>query len=306
MSFDGSKIARSIYEGLDHRDFESATEHVSDGALLLDVATGDVYRGKPGYLEFIRGWATAFPDLRCKILEVGAAGEQAFVEYELEGTHTGPLLTPGGHIPATGMEVQLQVCDILQLDGEKITSIRSYFDTTTLLRQLGLVTRTPLHPPDRRAPLELYAQALDTNAPERHKAIVHRFIESVYNRQDPAAAADTCGRDYLWHGGQLGEAHGIASYQKVLTSFFIAFPDFGVEIHDTIAEKDRVVVRFSMQGTHLGHFHGVAPSFRQVSGGGTSTYRITENRIVEEWWQGDLLLLLRQPSTAPSTVHRPS
>ena len=68
------------------------------------------------------------------------------------------------------------------------------------------------------------------------------------------------------------------------------------------AEGDRVAVRYSMSGTHLGEFQGVAPTLKRVSGTGINSYRFEESRIVEEWWQGDILVLLQQMDAAPSSI----
>jgi NTE family protein len=291
---------QSLYRALKLRDFAGAGELVDDAVILLNVATGDVHRGRSGLLEYARGWSTAFPDLTLELVKVESAGNRVLVEYERRGTHTGPLVTPRGHVPPTGMEMQVRFCDVLQLDDGLVTHVRSYFDTLTLLRQLGLTSGSPLHAPDRRAGLDLYAHPTDSGAPQRHKGIVHRFLSDVINRQDPAAVADTCAKNFVWHGGALGDWRGLKAYQGVLVSFFTAFPDFQLEALETIAEGDRVVVRYTMTGTHLGEFQGIAPTRKRVAGGGTNTYRIEENRIVEEWWQGDLLVLMQQMDAAPS------
>jgi predicted ester cyclase len=199
------------------------------------------------------------------------------------------------------MEVQVRFCDVVEVSEGKIALVRSYFDSVTLLRQLGIIGSTPLHAPDRRAALDLYAQPLESN-PQRNKAIVQRFVQDVFNRQDPKAAADTCSVAFEWHGGSLGETRGLTAYQHVLSALFLAFPDLQIDVLDCVGDGDRVMMRFGMRGTHLGEFQGVAPTFRSVSGGGTSTYRLENGRIVEEWWQGDILVLLQQMDAAPSTV----
>lgn len=295
-------LARAMYEALGTRDFEKAAEQVTPDVLVLNVATGDLYRGHKGFLEFYRGWGAAFPDLRRELAKYIVEEDRLSVEYEALGTHTGPLVTPRGHIPPTAMDVQLRFCDVLEARDGRLAHIRSYFDSVSLLRQLGLLAGTPIHAPERRAPLELYAQPVQGHAPLRHKVIVQRYMQDVFNRQNPAAALDTCARQYVWHGGSLGEARGLPAYQQVLATFFAAFPDLQIEVLDTLAEGDRVVVRFSMSGTHLGEFQGIAPTFKRVTGGGTNTYRLEDSRIVEEWWQGDMLVLLQQMDAAPATV----
>lgn len=305
MSFGGnSELARKIYDALSEHAYERAAGHADESVVVRNVAAGDTYSGRQGFIEYFRGWAAAFPDLVREDLNICGGDSGAVVEYRFEGTHTGPLLTPRDHIPATGMDVQVRFCDVLEIEHGRVVEVRSYFDSVSLLRQLGLAAGTVLHAPDRRAPLELYAQPVDSNAPQRNKAIVHRFIQEVFNRQNASAVVDSCLQEYRWHGGTLGESRGLQAYQGVLTSFFIALPDLELQVLDTIAEGDRVVIRFSMSGTHLGPFQGISPTQKRVVGGGTTTYRIADGRIAEEWWQGDLDLLLRRLDATPSSLRQ--
>jgi predicted ester cyclase len=292
--------ARLLYESRATHEHERAAEQLAEDAILLDVASGDLYRGRSGFLEYVRGWNSALPDLRIQMLDIAALGGRAVAEYEISGSHTGTLVTPRGHIPPTGADVQIRFCDVLEFRDGRCVHLRSYFDSATLLRQMGLITATPLHAPDRRPSLELYAHSVDQHAPQRNKAIVRRFLQNVFNRQDPAAAADTCHREFAWHGGSLGESRGLGPFQEVLSALFFAFPDLQVEVLDAIAEGDRVVVRYALSGTHRGEFRGIEPTGRRIMGGGTSTYRMEDSRIVEEWWQPDLLALLRQMDAVPS------
>lgn len=302
MSSAGEDIVHRLYRSLEVGDLEAAAEQVADEVVVSNIATGDEYVGKAGYLEMVRSWRGAIPDLSYEAIHLSVGRRRAVAEFEISGTHTRPFVTPRGHLPPTGMEVVLRFCEVLDLDNDQITGIRSYFDSHSLLRQFGLADGTPLHAPDRRAALDLYAQPIEQHEPQRNKAVVQRFIEDVLNHQNPAAASHSCARNYIWHGGSLGDAHGLPAYQHVLAAFLHAFPDLHLEILDKIAEGDRVAVRFSMTGTHLGEFQGIKPTFKRIRGGGTNTYRFENQRIVEEWWQGDMLMMLQQMDAAPSTV----
>lgn len=302
MDTGDAAVAGALYAALEKHDYDGAAKSFAEDALVLNVATGDVYRGREGFLEYARGWSAAFPGLRFQAVLVSPAEGRTTVEYEIAGGHGGPLTTPRGHIPPTGMEAQVRFCDVLEIHAGQVTHLRSYFDSMTLLRQLGLVQGSPIHAPERRAPLELYVQPVDAHAPQWNKAIVHRFLQEVFNRRNPGAAADTCGRNYLWYGGPLGTAKGIQAYEHVLGILFGAFPDLTLEPLDTVAEDDRVVVRFAIAGTHLGEFQGIAPTARRISCEGTNTYRIEGNRIVEEWWQADMLGILQQIEAVPTTI----
>ena len=47
--------------------------------------------------------------------------------------------SPGGDIPATGKSVTLELCDVFKIEDGKIKSLRSYFDSASLLMQLGVM-----------------------------------------------------------------------------------------------------------------------------------------------------------------------
>ena len=52
---------------------------------------------------------------------------------------TGPLQTPAGTIPATGKTLQLRFAEVFEMRDGKIKTTRAYWDTATLMRQLGLM-----------------------------------------------------------------------------------------------------------------------------------------------------------------------
>lgn len=300
-----SEELRQVYEAYASRAFDRASRHFSEEAQIINHATGDHLVGRDGYLHQTGAWAAAFPDLQVEILSCEVSERVAAVQYALRGTHTGPFITSTGFLPPTQAHVDLRLCDLIELRDGQITRLSTYFDCAGMLRQMGLLPHSPLHVEDRRAPLELYATEVDTAAQQRHKAIVHRFMEEVMNQQDLAAAASLCAPDVVWHGGELGEAHDLSSFQNRLRSIFYSFPDLTVETHDVIAENDRVAVRVTLRGTQLGHFRGIPPTGRKVTSSGMNTFRIVANRIVEEWWQHDLLGLLKQldaVSTTPASA----
>ena len=144
-------VARIVYEAYETREFEKVAEWIADEAEITNVATGDRFVGKHGFLQHARGWAAALPDLRIEIGRVAAAGDTAVVEYSLKGTHTGAMVSPGGFVPPTWSQVEIRLCDAVTLRDGKVVRIASYFDSGTMLRQMGLLPNSPLHAQERRA-----------------------------------------------------------------------------------------------------------------------------------------------------------
>jgi heme-degrading monooxygenase HmoA/ketosteroid isomerase-like protein len=83
-------------------------------------------------------WQQAFPDNQLETLAIHADDRGGVHEFRATGTHTGTLRGPAGEIPATGRTVRMNVCDVYECDGGKITSVHLYFDQAELLSQLGL------------------------------------------------------------------------------------------------------------------------------------------------------------------------
>lgn len=111
------------------------------------------------------------------------------------------------------------------------------------------------------------------------RAIVERFIDDVMNGGRPASASD------LVYSKPLG--------QRVAT-LRAAFPDLHVRIVRILADGPLVAVHLVATGTHLGPFHGAAPTGRSWSSTCTAIYEIDERGIVDFWLNWDTLDMLEQ------------
>jgi hypothetical protein len=75
--------------------------------------------------------------------------------------------------------------------------------------------------------------------------------------------------------------------------------DAHITQEDMIGEGDKVAKRWTFHATHKGSFLGIAPTDKRVEFTGTETYRIVNDRIVELWWNWDVLSLMRQLGAIP-------
>ncbi|GIG62329.1 hypothetical protein Lfu02_67010 [Longispora fulva] len=103
------------------------------------VAPGVSLRGP----EQIAGWTQvfydAFPDISHPISATVTAGDSVAVELHTVGTHTGPLVGPQGTVPPTGRPLDLRVANVITRAGDRIASLRIYYDHVEFLTQLGLM-----------------------------------------------------------------------------------------------------------------------------------------------------------------------
>ena len=72
-------------------------------------------------------------------MDVVESGDALAGEVRMTGTHTAPMVTPNGPIPATGKTITLEVCDFARFANGKVVSFHSYFDQLSIMAQLGLL-----------------------------------------------------------------------------------------------------------------------------------------------------------------------
>jgi len=136
---DSVEIARKLYEHWNAREFDRVAELMAADGEIVIVGSDTRFRGPEGSLEFSRMWADGFPDGKVTIERTVVSGDTVVVELTGRGTHTGTLRGPAGDIPATGRSVTLQLCDVHDIRDGKIRRVSSYFDSASLLQQLGVM-----------------------------------------------------------------------------------------------------------------------------------------------------------------------
>ena len=122
------------------KDWEGVRTAMVPGCVLDEVGTQRKIRGVNGVIGAFQGWAKAFPDSKATINSAVASGNTVVLEVTWRGTHVGPLQTPGGEIAATGKKFEVRACQVVEIAKDKVKVMHHYFDMTTLLRQLGIVS----------------------------------------------------------------------------------------------------------------------------------------------------------------------
>jgi steroid delta-isomerase-like uncharacterized protein len=137
---DNAMLARAAYGAFNERDFDRAAALVAEDLELINVATGETFRGPEGFRQYMQGWASAFSDASTEITNLSAGDDFAVVEFVGQGTHDGPLKGPAGEIPPTGRRVEIRFCEVHEIWDGKIVRSRTYFDLATMMGQLGLMS----------------------------------------------------------------------------------------------------------------------------------------------------------------------
>ena len=113
------------------------------------------------------------------------------------------------------------------------------------------------------------------------------------------ALAEVYAEDIVLHEPDE-DVRGVEGLKQFVSMIRSAIPDLHITLEDDIAEGDKVVSRWSAQGTHQGELMGIAPTGNQVMITGITIHRIKEGKIVEEWENWDALGLMQQIGAVPS------
>lgn len=138
---------------------------------------------------------------------------------------------------------------------------------------------------------------------EENKELAHRFHMEVFQAGRLEVADEILSRDFAWHGAFAPpqEPCGPEGVKQVARAVIGAFPDRQIVHHDVIAEGDKVLIRWSMSGTHRGDLMGIAPTGRAMTLTGFDHFRIAGGKIVEMWQEADRLSMLQQLGVLPSS-----
>jgi steroid delta-isomerase-like uncharacterized protein len=131
------KIAQGMVEAFNAGDFEKSTAPMADNGVYNELGTQRRIAGRNDVMAALKGWKEAMPDVKGTVTNSFASGSKAVLEITWEGTHTGPLETPGGTIPASGKRQKTPSTWVFDFDGERVKESRHYFDMLTFLQQIG-------------------------------------------------------------------------------------------------------------------------------------------------------------------------
>jgi len=99
------------------------------------VPTGEVHDGEEAVRAYFAASRGAFPDQRNELKSLRHTDDAVITEFDLLGTHLGPLRG----IPPTGKTFRCPMTAFFLFESDRIVCERVYFDSATILRQLGLV-----------------------------------------------------------------------------------------------------------------------------------------------------------------------
>ena len=132
---------------------------------------------------------------------------------------------------------------------------------------------------------------------EQNKQIALRFAKDGWGTMPNWEKVwdESMSANVVYHfNSSLEPIVGLEANKEFNVTLFQGFPDIKQTIQDIITEKDKVVYRSTMEGTHTGEFLGIPPTGKSARINDFTLLRISNDRIVEWWYECNLLELMKQ------------
>jgi steroid delta-isomerase-like uncharacterized protein len=97
------------------------------------MATGQIFDGADEVMGYYLTTRTAFPDQRHENARFHVADDAVIVEFDLLGTNLGEFYG----LPPTGKSFRVPIIAVFFFEGERIINERIYFDSASLVSQIG-------------------------------------------------------------------------------------------------------------------------------------------------------------------------
>jgi steroid delta-isomerase-like uncharacterized protein len=139
-----------------------------------------------------------------------------------------------------------------------------------------------------------------------NKAVVRRYYDEVLNQRRVELLDELAVENYVEHDPFPGQGNGRADLKARVLLLLGAFNPLRFTIDDVIAEGDRVVVRWTNQGTQSGSFMGIPATGGDFSIAGVDIHMLRDGRLAEHWHVVDMLSQLQQLGLIPAPSGAPA
>ena len=125
------------------------------------------------------------------------------------------------------------------------------------------------------------------------RGLGRRWFEQVWNEGRREAIAEMLAPDGVIHDGGI-DSVGPEGFYPFFDRMHAAFSDLRVRVEDTIADGDKICVRWSCTAEHTGDGLGIAPTGVTIHVTGISILRVADDKLVEGWQNWDMLGMMEQ------------
>jgi steroid delta-isomerase-like uncharacterized protein len=237
-----------------------------------------------------------FPDFKIGVSKVFVKNDVLAQEWVITGTHAGEF---NGAKP-TNKTIGVRVASVLTFTPEGlIKTERRYWDTSTLLSQLGLMT-APARPVAAR-PSGEPEWYVAKGTPEEDKLVeVAKAIGGAFERKAEAEFLSALSENVSWSNViQPKDIRGKASAKQFFGMFTAAFPDAKFSSDALFGVDDVVVSESSMTATHAGPLGPLKPTKKPVTMHGLDIMVVKDGKLASGSTYSNSLELLGQEGPLP-------
>src|SRR6187397_3044649 len=98
---------------------------------------------------------------------------------------------------------------------------------------------------------------VDIDTSTANKMLARRVLEEIFPANDVYALRQVISDDFVNHEAPAGTPPGPGAITMFMTLLDAAFSDQKWDIHDVLAEGDKVVIRCTHAGVHTGNYFGL-------------------------------------------------
>ncbi|MBK8818072.1 MAG: ester cyclase [Saprospiraceae bacterium] len=126
------EIARLISQKVvNEKDYTPIEEYLTEDYVYHGIG-GMMSKTPKGFMEAIKGFHAAIPDLKSEIIDMVGEGDRLVLRFNFTGTHQGEFLG----FPSSGAKLHFEGMIMRRFEGEKVAEDWDYFDFPTVVSQI--------------------------------------------------------------------------------------------------------------------------------------------------------------------------
>lgn len=137
--FAAQNAALEVIRTFDEKVFDEVEHAITPDSVVEEVATGESWKGKQGFIDEFARWGAAFSDAHSDVHNVIEVPGWVVFEATWCGTHDGDLVLPDRTIPPSGRSLAFPYVTVARINGDGLqVHSKHYYDVATIMRQLGV------------------------------------------------------------------------------------------------------------------------------------------------------------------------
>ncbi|HZQ69183.1 MAG TPA: nuclear transport factor 2 family protein [Terriglobales bacterium] len=128
-----TELVQNNFAAWNAHDADKIASLYTDDVIYEDVTFGLVAHGQPELRKMAASFFAGVPDFKLEIVSSTSMGNRGSVEWVFSGTDVG--------LYKTGKKFSVRGASVYELRGGKFSGNRDYYDSASIMRQVGLLPK---------------------------------------------------------------------------------------------------------------------------------------------------------------------